>query len=179
MNYTIRGDKVVVTKAIKDYVITKLDKLTKYFDKSEEVNVTVLVKVKGKAETIEVTIRTDHFLLRCEETSSDLYKSIDLSADVLERQITKNKKRIASKILNEHINDIILDFEKAYDETDEDNNKIVKRKTLETKPMNEEEAILEMNLLKHDFFIFKDSESFEIKVLYRRKDGDYGIIETI
>lgn len=178
MNYTIRGDKVVVTAAIKEYITTKLDKMTKYFDKAEEVNVNVLIKVKGKAETVEVTIRTDHFLLRCEETTNDLYKSIDLSVDVLERQITKNKKRIASKILNENIKDIILDFEKAYDETDEDNG-IVKRKKLETKPMDEEEAILEMNLLKHDFFIFKDSETFKIKVLYRRKDGDYGIIETI
>ena len=121
---------------------------------------------------------TAHFLLRCEETSEDLYKSIDLSVDVLERQITKNKKRIAAKILNENIKDIILDFEQAYEE-DEDETKIVKRKKMDAKPMSEEEAILEMNLLKHDFFIFKDSDTFEIKVLYKRKDGDYGIIETM
>lgn len=176
MNYTIRGDKVVVTDAIKDYITTKLNRLTKYFNTADTTSVNVLIKVgRGKAETVETTIRTDHFLLRSEETSDDLYKSIDLSADVLERQIVKNKKRIASKILNENINDIVYE---TGTEDEEENTKIVKRKKLETKPMSEEEAILEMNLLRHDFFIFKDDDTFEIKVLYRRKDGDYGIIEA-
>ena len=179
MNYTIRGDKVTVTPAIKEYVITKLNKMNKYFDKAEEVNATVLIKVKGKMETVEVTIRTDHFLLRCEETSTDLYKSIDLAADVLERQITKNKKRIAKRILNENIRDIVLDFENAYESDIEDDTKIVKRKKMETKPMSEEEAILEMNLLKHDFYIFRDDKTNSVKVLYIRKDGNYGIIDTM
>lgn len=175
MNYTIRGDKVIVTKAINDYIINKLDKMVKYFDKPNEVDVNVVIKVKGKSEKIEVTIRTINFVLRCEETSTDLYKSIDLAVDVLERQIKKNKTRIASKIATENITEILLDFE---DNEEEDDSKIIRRKKLDTKPMSEEEAILGMNLLKHDFFIFKDSETFEIKVLYKRKDGDYGIIET-
>jgi len=174
MKYVIRGEKIKVTGAIKDYINTKFDRITKYLDGKEVQDIIILIKVKNNLQEVEMTIRTNHFLIRCEEATDDLYKSIDLAIDVIERQIVKNKNKILTKSLKENIHDIILEEE----DEDELDNKVVKRKNIEVKPMSEEEAILEMNLLKHDFFIFKDDETFELKVLYKRKDDNYGIIET-
>lgn len=176
MTYNIRGDKILVTAAIKDYIKEKLGKLDKYFKNPNEINVTVVVKVKGFDQTIEVTIPTPNFTIRNEESAEDLYAAIDLVSDKIERQIRKNKTKI-NKIEKSAPKKIDMMFEMPIDDIEEDN-KIVRRKELTTKPMNEEEAILQMEMLGHDFFIFKDSEINKICVLYKRHDGDYGIIET-
>ena len=174
MKYNIRGDKMVITPAIRDYVYEKVGRIDKYFNESDNVCVNVLAKVHGNNQIIEVTIPTKRFVLRAEEVHNDLYAAIDKVVDKLERQIRKNKTRI--KKSNEVTLDFNLDYDSSLDE-DEDNGKIVKRKVIETKPMDEEEAILQMEMLGHDFFIFRGIDD-SISVLYKRKEGGYGLISS-
>lgn len=174
MKYNIRGDKMAITDAIKDYTETKLGKLEKYF-KDEGIIANVLTKVRGNSQIVEVTIPTSKFILRSEEENEDLYAAIDLVTDKLERQIRKNKTRL-NKSVKDNIKEFNFDYEIEKDE--ESKEKIVKRKDIEMKPMDEEEAILEMELLGHNFFVYKDMDTDNICVLYKRKDGNYGLIET-
>ena len=176
MKYNIRGDKLVVTDAINSYVEGKLGKLDKYF-KNDEIKANVLLKVRGaNRQIIEVTIPTEKFILRCEEENNDLYAAIDLCVDKLERQIRKNKTKLKRHVTKEKNLDINFEFELA--ENEDIDETIVKRKKIDTKPMDEEEAILEMELLGHDFFVFKNTNTESVCVVYKRKSGDYGIIET-
>ena len=176
MKYNIRGDKMLITDAIKDYTETKLGKLEKYF-KDDDITANVLAKVRGNSQIVEVTIPTSKFILRSEEESDDLYAAIDLVSDKLERQIRKNKTKLKkqNKVNNKYE---YLNFDYEVKDNEEENNKIVKRKKFDTKPMDEEEAILEMELLGHNFFVYKDMHSDNVNVLYKRDDGNYGIIET-
>lgn len=176
MKINTRGDKLLVTEGIKSHIDSKLKKLEKYFDNHDELSANVLVRVTGRNQTIEVTIPTNHFTLRAEEAHDDLYAAVDLVVDKLERQIRKNKTRIEKRSKKDKFKEINYDFNIEIDE--EDNNKIVKRKTLDMKPMSEEEAILQMNLLGHVFFIFKNIDNENICLLYKRNDGNYGIIEV-
>lgn len=175
MKYTIRGDKILVTNAIKEYIIEKIDKLNKYFDNPSEVSANIVIKVKGYEQTIEVTIPTSNFIIRNEESSENLYAAIDRVVDKIERQIRKNKTKI-NKIEKDMVKKLNLSFIK--EESEEEEGKVVKRKSLDTKPMDEEEAILQMEMLGHDFFIYKDRHTNKICVLYKRKDNNYGVIET-
>lgn len=177
MKYNIRGDKLEVTSAIENYVENKLDRLNKYFQ-NDEVVANVLLKVRGREQIIEVTIPADKYILRGEVGNDDLYSAIDLVTDKLERQIRKNKTRLSKQ--NKGYKDLNLNFDIEENDIEDESIKytIVKRKTLEMKPMDEEEAILEMNLLGHDFFVYKDMHSDNICILYKRKDGEYGILET-
>ena len=177
MKYNIRGDKLEVTDAIGNYVESKLDRLNKYF-KEDDILANVLLKVRGNSQIIEVTIPTDKFILRSEEADKDLYAAIDLVTDKLERQIRKNKTRLNKQNFDNKFKELNFDYEINDDEETTENEAIVKRKKLEMKPMDEEEAILEMNLLGHEFFVYKDMHTDNINVLYRRKDGNYGLIET-
>lgn len=173
MKYNIRGDKILVTDAIKDYITEKIDKLNKYFDEPDEITANILIKVKGYNQTIEVTIPTTSFTIRNEESAEDLYAAIDSVVDKIERQIRKNKTKI-NKISKNALKKLNLMYQ---EEEKEEDTKIVRRKTLNTKPMSEEEAILQMEMLGHDFFIFKDSNTSNISILYKRKDNNYGVIE--
>ena len=177
MKYNIRGDKMIVTDSIKNYVESKLDKLNKYFTE-DDLTANVLAKIRGNKQIVEVTIPTDKFILRSEEEHDDLYAAIDLVSDKLERQIRKNKTKLKkhNKVNNKY-DYFNFDYEIEKDEKEEDL-KIVKRKTIDTKPMDEEEAILEMNLLGHEFFVYKDMDTDKVCILYKRKDGNYGLIET-
>ncbi len=177
MKYNIRGDKLEVTDAINNYVESKLDRLNKYF-KEDDILANVLLRVRGNSQIIEVTIPTDKFILRSEEEDKDLYAAIDLVTDKLERQIRKNKTRLNKQNFDNKFKELNFDFEIEETEDSSENEVIVKRKKLEMKPMDEEEAILEMNLLGHEFFVYKDMHTNNINVLYRRKDGNYGLIET-
>lgn len=173
MKNNIRGKEIVVTASIKKYVEEKLEKLNKYFENPNAITANILIKVKGHEQTIEVTIPTTNFTIRSEESNEDLYAAIDLVVDKLERQIRKNKTKL-NKLNKDKVKDFILNFQ---EDIEQDDNKIVKRKKLETKPMDETEAILQMNMLGHDFFIYKDSDIGSIKVIYKRKNGNYGVIE--
>ena len=134
----------------------------------------MVIKVRGKEQKIEITIPTVHFTLRSEESHSDLYAAIDLTVDKLERQIRKNKTKINSKIKKNLIQNFELDLEDKFEEDEE----IIKRKKIEMKPMDEEEAMLQMDMLGHEFFVFKNTDTDTVCVMYKRKDGNYGILET-
>ena len=175
MKYNIRGEKVEITDAISSYIKEKIGKLDKYFDSPESIKASVVIKVRGKEQKIEITIPAVQYTLRSEESHNDLYAAIDLTVDKLERQIRKNKTRINSRIKRNLINNFEMDLE---DNFEDDSSKILKRKKIDAKPMDEEEAILQMNMLGHSFFVFKDSETSKVNVVYQRKDGNYGIIET-
>lgn len=177
MKYNIRGDKLEVTSAIENYVENKLDRLNKYFQ-NDKVVANVLLKVRGREQIIEVTIPADKYILRGEVGNDDLYSAIDLVTDKLERQIRKNKTRLSKQ--NKCYKDLNLNFDIEENDIKNESIKynIVKRKTLEMKPMDEEEAILQMNLLGHEFFVYKDKDTGNANILYKRKDGDYGVIET-
>ena len=174
MEFNIRGSKVEVTDAIKNYITDKIGKLEKYFEDSSSLTANVLIKVNGINQTVEVTIPIRKTILRAEDTNTDLYSAIDLVSEKLERQIRKNKTRLNKKATKENIT-MISDFELEAEE--EENGLVVKRKTFDAKPMNEEEAILQMNLLGHTFFIYNDMDTNNVSVVYKRKDGNYGIIE--
>lgn len=173
MNINIRGDKIEVTDSIKNYVKEKLVRLEKYFDEPNTIDAHVLVRVRNGNEIIEVTIPTGKFTLRAEEKNEDLYAAIDLVVDVLERQIRKNKTKLNKKRSEEPFG-----FAAIESDDEESNEVIVKRKDITSKPMSEEEAILQMDLLGHDFFLFKNVDEECISLIYKRKDGNYGIINS-
>ena len=174
MQYNIHGDKIAITEAIKNYIISKLSKLDKYLKNNENIIARIIVRIVGHEQKIEVTIPIKSITLRAEESHSDLYSAIDLVVEKLERQIRKNKTRLQFKFAKE----AVIDFTNIDDDNGDEEHTIIRRKRLELKPMDEEEAILEMNLLNHDFFVFRDRDIEKVCILYRRKDGNYGIIET-
>lgn len=177
MEILIRGDKIKVTEAIKNYIEGKISKLDKYFDNPNSIKANAIIRVKDNNQIIEITIPTSKFTLRAEEKNNDLYAAIDLVIDKLERQIRKNKTRIKNRYKKEEPVEFLFDFT-IPEEDAENGNLIVKRKQLDIKPMSEEEAILQMELLDHDFFVFKNIDGNCTSVLYKRKDGNYGIIDT-
>ena len=171
MRIQLRGEKIEITEAINSYVEEKISKLDKFF-KEKDIQAKVTIKMNGKKHAIDVTIPYDKFIIRSEEIHDDLYAAIDLVLDKLERQIRKNKTKMKKHTA------FNINYAEIEDEVNEEENKVVKRKTIEMKPMSEEEAILELELLSHDFFIYKDSDTESVNVVYKRKDGNYGIIET-
>ena len=175
MKYNIRGEKVEITPSIRSYIEEKIGKLNKYFDDTSNMTASVVIKVRGNEQKIEITIPALHYTLRSEEAHADLYAAIDLTVDKLERQIRKNKTKINSKIRHNMIQNFEITLE---DEFNKDDSVVLKRKTIDMKPMDEEEAVLQMEMLGHSFFVFKNVDTDSICVLYIRKDGNYGIIET-
>ncbi len=175
MKISIRGDKITVTKAIKEYITEKLSRLDKYFEKPKEIECKVLIKVKNQDQSIEVTVPTSKFTLRAEERHQDLYAATDLVIDKLEGQIRKNKAKLEKKYRDVPKFEMNFDYEEIPEVEEE---KIVKRKDIDMKPMDEEEAVLQIELLNHDFFVFKNIDEDCVSVLYKRKDGSYGIINV-
>ncbi len=173
MKLNIRSQKFEITDAIKNYLEKKLSKLDKYFDAPDNLNANIVIRPKGVMQAVEVTINFKKIVLRAEESNKDLYASIDLVTDKLERQIRKNKTRMRKN--RDNIKEFNLDFDITKDEEIE--TEIVRRKMIEMKPMDEEEAILQMELLGHDFFVFKNTKDNLVNILYKRKDGNYGIME--
>lgn len=173
MKLIIRGEKSEITDSMKVYAEEKIQKLEKYLENSEEVKCNILFKVRGPKQKIEITIPLSNCTLRVEEEGQDFYAAIDTSIDKLERQIVKNKTRLLNK-RNRAKQDFILEFEQI---EEENKDKIEKRKIVELKPMDEEEAILQMELLNHDFYMFKNIDSDKVAVIYKRKNNGYGIME--
>jgi len=175
MRYNIHGSKVNVTDSIKKYIEDKLGKLDKYFESPEDITATVQIKKSGIYDKVEVTIPIKKAILRAEDSNKDVFAAVDLVLDKLERQIRKNKTKLR-KNEKEIGNNVFIDFEITIEEEKEES--IVKRKEIEMKPMSEEEAILQMNLIDHNFFIFKNVNTNEISVVYKRNDNQYGIIDV-
>jgi len=175
MKFIISGKKIEITDGLRDRVYKKLGKLDKFFDEDTEVYVTM--GVEKDRHMVEVTIPFNGMLLRAEEVSHDMYNSIDRIVDTLERQIRKNKTRLEKKLReNAFVETVDSDVSNMQVE-EEKNFNIVKTKRFAIKPMNVEEAILQMNLLGHQFFVFSNAETDEVNVVYKRKDGNYGLIE--
>lgn len=176
MKFNIRGKNMDVTPAIKGYIEEKIGRLDKYLESPSDVSANIVIKVRGKEQIIEVTMPINKIILRGEESHNDLYAAIDLVSDKIERQIRKNKTKLKKRKEKNNYVDFNYEFEVEKDEEQEE--KIVKRKSIEMKPMNEDEALLQMDLLGHEFFVFKNTDEDCVSVLYKRKDGNYGIIDT-
>lgn len=175
MKVTIKGKNIELTNALKSIVEKKLDKLSKYFSPTVEANATL--SVYRNDHTIEVTIPFNGVILRGEETSDDMYASIDLVLNKLERQIRKQKTKLQRRNTGDSLKfQYISDFENQYTDTSEP--AIVRTKKFAMKPMAVEEAVLQMELLGHNFYVFESDEDGKVNVVYKRKDGDYGLIES-
>ncbi len=173
MKTIITGKNIEVTEGLKERVTKKIAKLDKFFNNETEAHVTL--SVQRVRQIAEITISFNGIVLRAEESNDDMYSSIDRAVDLLERQIRKNRTRLERRL---HNNDFKVESFKFTDEvTEEKEFKVVKSKRFAFKPMSVEEAILQMNLLGHEFFMFSNSETKQVNVVYKRKDGNYGLIE--
>ncbi|MBM7617944.1 ribosomal subunit interface protein [Weissella uvarum] len=180
LDYQIRGLNFDVTEAIQAYVEKRMARLEKYLDDAESYP--VRVKLGGhksdRTYQAEVTVQLPELVLRAEDTEDDLYAAIDMVVDKLERQIKKYKTKINRKLRKQGIpdlNEVESDVDQA-ENTDE--LPIVRKKTVELKPMDPQEAVLQMELLGHDFFIFLNAENELPAVVYKRKDGQYALLDT-
>ncbi len=178
MKFTIIARKFNLTDKVREYVEKKLGKLDKFFKDESEARV-VLGTIKDN-DYIEATIYAGGMIYRAEESDKEILAAIDTLVDVIERQIRKNKTRLAKKIKKEAVFEPQLISGENYtggEETDAFD--IVKVKRFQVKPMSPEEAILQMNLLGHTFFVFKNMETDEMNVVYKRNDGRYALIESV
>jgi putative sigma-54 modulation protein len=180
MKLGIRGEHLEVTEALRDYVEKKLSRLERYFDAplSSEVHVTLSV-CKG-LQTVEVTIPLAGAILRAEEKNNDMYASIDLVVDKLERQIRKLKTKANRKIRQEGGKRDLFKVDPLFNadySDEEDEFELVRTKQFTFKPMDVEEAILQMNMVGHNFFVFSNMDTAQVNVVYIRNDGKYGLIE--
>lgn len=172
MRIKITGRNIEVTEGLRSAVEEKIGKLAKYF--SEDTQVSVALSVEKDRQKIEVTIPVKGNIIRSEETSSDMYVSIDLVEEIIERQLKKYKNRLLeSQQAAAHFSKLFV--ENDYEE--EADVKIVKTKKFGIKPMDPEEACVQMELLGHNFYVFSNSETDEVNVVYKRKNGTYGLIE--
>lgn len=172
MRYTITGRNIEVTPGLRDAVEEKVGKLDRYFTPDTEVLITLSVQ-KDK-QKIEVTIPVKGSIIRAEEASNDMYVSIDLVEEIIERQIKKYKNKLIDKKQSvQSFSELFLNEETPADEEI----KIVKTKRFAIKPMDPEEACLQMELLGHDFYVFLNAETDEVNVVYKRKGHTYGLIE--
>ncbi|HCW52735.1 MAG TPA: ribosome-associated translation inhibitor RaiA [Clostridium sp.] len=171
MKVTVLAKNIELTNALKEIVEKKIRKLEKYFE--GDINARATLSVQKSRHTIEVTIPFNGVILRGEESTDDMYKSLDLVIDKLERQIRKQKTRLSRR------NGGSVRFAEVADDdfNVSDYGTLVKVKKFGVKPMNSEEAILQMDLLGHNFFVYQDADSSKVNVVYKRKDGNYGLLE--
>ena len=172
MNLVISGKNIDITDGLRSAVEEKIGKLERYFVDSTEVHVTL--STEKNRQKIEVTIPMKGSIIRAEETSTDMYVSIDLVEEVIERQLRKYKNKLIHKEQN------VAQLSKAFvdeDAYDEEDIAIIRSKKFAMKPMDPEEACVQMELLGHTFFVFRNSDTEEVNVVYKRKDNTYGLIE--
>ena len=159
---------------LKGIIEKKFSKLEKFFAQDIETNIT-LSKEKGR-QKIEATINADGAVFRAEETTQDIYNGVDRIVEKLSGQMSKYKKKIASR--HKDNKSIYFDYIPDSAENESEKFEIVRRKTYNLQPMTSEEAILQMELLSHTFFVFLDMERDQVSVVYKRNDGKYGLLET-
>lgn len=172
MNYRISGKNIEVTEGLRTAVQDKLNKLEKYFTDETEIQVTF--SVEKDRQKIEVTIPVKGSVIRAEQVSDDMYVSIDLVEEVIERQVNRYKKKLVDQQQNAAF------FQKEFledDEADDEEIRIIRSKKFAVKPMDAEEACIQMELLGHNFFVFRNAETEEVNVVYKRKGNTYGLIE--
>lgn len=177
MKVQIYGKNITVTPAIAEKIENKLSSLEKYFIIDENTIANVVVRVYPAKQKIEVTIPCKTAILRAEVTHDDLYAAIDLVVDKLEDQIRRQKTRLSRKN-KEKLAMAFVDTESDYDDYDTSDDELVRTKSIVPDLMELDEAIMRMEMLNHSFFIYKDAETKEVAVVYKRHDGGYGLIET-
>ena len=176
MNFIISGKNINITQGLKDTIEQKLGKLERYFTPDTEIIVTL--SVEKDRQKIEVTIPVKGNIIRSEQTSTDMYVSIDLVEEVIERQLRKYKNKLVDRTQGASDSGFKKEFFDSDDETSlDDDIKIVKTKRFGIKPMYPEDACLQMDLIGHSFYVFCNAETEEVNVVYRRKDGSFGLIE--
>ncbi|WP_313163217.1 ribosome hibernation-promoting factor, HPF/YfiA family [Sedimentibacter sp.] len=173
MKLSIYAKNMQLTDALKEAAIKKINRLDKFFQ--QDIEAKIVLSIEKKLHKVEVTIPFNGRIVRVEESSDDMYNAVDEAVESLERQIRKHKTKLQNK---KHSNESIK-FEniEPLDIEDDQEFKVVKTKRFAIKPMGIEEAILQMDLLKHNFFVFLNGDSEEVNVVYKRKDGNYGLIE--
>ena len=174
MKYIYNGRNIEVTDDLRKYIEKKFAKFDKYFNDDTEIY--VALSIQREAHKVEVTIPMRGTTIRAEETSSDMYVTIDLLEEIVERQLRRNRKKLIDRHQNQQ------DFSSVFMEEDdeaeeEETTKIVRSKHFAIKPMDPEEACFEMEMLNHSFYVFYNSETDLVSVVYKRKDGNYGLIE--
>ena len=181
MKYNVRGENIEVTPAIREYVEKKITKLERYFTEAPDAKVNVNLRFnQDKSSRVEVTIPLPQLVLRAEETNIDMYAAIDLITDKLERQIRKHKTKVNRKFREKgepSFTFAAIESPEVH-ENDEEDLELVRTKRFDLKPMDSEEAILQMNMLGHSFYVFTNSDNNRTNVVYKRKDGRYGLIEA-
>jgi len=169
VHLTVRGKNIDVPPALKEYAEKKLGKMDRYF--GEPIHAQATMNIEKDRHIVEVTIPLDGMLVRGEEEAQDLFSAVDLVVEKIEKQLEKYKTRVNNKRVNLPQRDVPVREE--YDEGPS----IVRTKRFAMKPMTVDEAVLQMNLLGHDFFVFRNADTELIAVVYRRKDGNYGLLE--
>ena len=172
MNYIISGKNIDVTEGLKTAIYDKLGRLEKFF--TDDTDAQVTLSVEKERQKIEVTIPMKGHIIRAEQASDDMYVSIDLVVEVIERQVTRYKKKIVDK--EQNANYIKDDFFSDED-TDDEEVKIIRSKKFAVKPMYPEDACVQMELLGHNFYVFRNAETEEVNGVYKRKGNTYGLIE--
>lgn len=172
MKFIISGRNLEVTEGLKNTVIDKLGKLERYFTQDTEVNVTM--SIEKERQKIEVTIPVKGHIIRSEQVSNDMYVSIDLVEEVIERQLRKYKNKLVAK--QQDGGNFRREFLEKEENIEPEEIKIIRTKEIEMKPMYPEDACIQMELLGHNFYMFHNAESDEVNVVYKRKGGTYGMI---
>lgn len=178
MQIIVKGKNLEVTDALRSYALEKVGRIERYFDRILKTEIELSVERNPKIsenQVVEVTLFTSGPILRAKEAAPDMYQAIDLVAEKLERQALKAKKKIIDR--SHHARNPFKEVTQVLTEEEEVGPRIVKTKSFTLKPMTPEEACLQMDLLGHDFFVFVNAETEQTNVVYRRKDGNYGLIE--
>jgi len=173
MKFIIIGKNIDVTEGLREAVEGKLGKLERYFTPDTEIHVTL--SIQRERQKIEVTIPVKGDIIRSEQESNDMYVSIDLVEEVIERQLRKYKNKLIAR--HQEGGNFKHEFYESEDISDEGDIKIVRTKKFGFKPMYPEDACVQMELLGHDFYVFCNAETDEVNVVYRRKNGSFGLIE--
>lgn len=178
MKVTIRGHKVEVTQAQKQFIEEKIAKLEKYFANTEQVEVNVVVKQYDFQSRVEVAIHAEKYVLRADERQDDVYAAVDVVLDKLERQIRKHKTKLNKKIKERlPLSDAFFVTSTESESPEKNEVPLVKEKKIELRPMDVEEALLQLQLIDHDFYFFLEADTNQPMVVYRRKEGQFGIIQ--
>lgn len=172
MNVNVRGKNIVVTPALKEYVEKKITKITRQFKTVGDIS--AVLKVEKGNHIVEITVPASGILIRAQESTKDMYSSIDLVVEKIERQVHKYKTRLAKRKYSNFVEPVPAPEVEA---APAEEFKIIKNKKFSMNPMTAEEAILQMNLLDHDFFVYFDPDYGGVNVVYRRKDGNYGLLQ--
>ena len=174
MKITYTARKVNLRDNFKERVEKKLSKFNKLF--SEDATANVVVTLEKNRQTVEITIRDHSMVYRAESTMPEMNDALDRDIEILKRQIRKNKTKLEKRIKSGNIETIIADLP-VDDEPVEDEYKVVRKKQVLVKPVTVDEAIIEMNMINHDFYMFINADTSEVNVVYKRADGDYGLLE--